>query len=53
MCILGDDLFDGELSSTFNVFSEPNKTEASSSEEFDFFKTVRKAVTKSLFFLLG
>lgn len=46
-------LFDCKFSTTFNVSAQPHQAESSSSQQFNLFESIRKPVSKSLFFLLG
>jgi len=51
--ILGDNLLDSKLSSTFGVLSEPNQAETPSSQKFDLLKAIREAISKYFLLFFG
>ena len=53
MSILSDNLFDSKLFSTFDMFAQPNKTEATSAQEFDFLESEGESVSKNFLFLFS
>ncbi len=53
MGVLSYYLFDCEFSSAFNVSAKPHQAESSPSQQFDLLESIRKPVSKSLFFLLS
>lgn len=53
MSILSDNLFDSKLFSTFDMFAQPNKTEATSAQEFNFLESEGESVSKNFLFLFS